>query len=320
MKLSIVIPLYNEAPNLNNLLTNLRRELVMHKYEVILVDDGSTDNTIAQVKALHYNHFKVLVLNRNYGQTTAMKAGIDAAQGEYIVTMDGDMQNDPSDIPLLLNKVQLENWDVVAGYRLHRQDALLYRKLPSRIANSLIRFSTGIKLRDYGCSLKIFKASVAKNLELYGELHRFIPVLAHIQGAKITEIPVRHHPRTRGRSKYGISRVLKVASDLLLMLFFLKYWAKAMHLFGSAGILTFLAGSGMLFYLLIVKLLGADVGDRPLLNLGVLMILAGIQFVFFGFIAEMLLRLKYKSKNTTPYHIKEVYEAPECKQVADFLA
>jgi glycosyltransferase involved in cell wall biosynthesis len=249
---------------------------------------------------------KVLVFNRNYGQTTAMAAGIEAAGGELIATLDGDMQNDPRDIPAMVAKLESEDWDVVAGRRLKRQDGMLLRKIPSKIANAIIRNSTGVHISDYGCTLKVFTSDVAKHLELYGELHRFIPVLAKIYGAKITEMDVRHHARTFGSSKYGIGRTTRVVSDLLLMLFLQKYRLNPMHLFGTLGLITLVPGVLINLYLLLLKMTGHDIGHRPLLTLGVVLLLAGIQLITSGFIAELIMRTYYQSQKKTPYTIKEV--------------
>jgi len=307
MKLSVVIPIMNEEESIKPLLeavyTALDGKL---EYELILVDDGSSDNTVSQVKKWAKENTKILVLNRNYGQTTAMAAGIEAAQGELIATLDGDLQNDPEDIPAMIEKLESGGWDVVAGRRLKRQDGMLLRKVPSKIANWLIRRSTGVYISDYGCTLKIFTNDVAKNLELYGELHRFIPVLAKIYGANITEMDVRHHARAHGESKYGIGRTTRVMSDLLLMLFLQKYRLNPMHLFGTLGIVSLSSGVLINFYLLILKILGYDIGDRPLLTLGIVLVITGIQLITTGFIAELIMRIYYESQNKMPYAIKEV--------------
>ena len=307
MKLSVVIPVMNEEENIEPLFEALREALKGLDYELIFVDDGSSDNTVAKIKELADERTKLIVFNRNFGQSLAMAAGIDAATGDVIATIDGDLQNDPRDIPIMLEKMTKEGWDVVAGIRAKRQDGLVLRKIPSKIANWIIRKSTGVYLHDYGCTLKLFKKDVAKNLGLYGELHRFIPVLAKLYGAKMTEMEVRHHPRLHGESKYGIGRTFKVISDLLLMLFFQKYGTKPMHLFGTLGFGMF--GIGMLInlYLFILKLFGADIGGRPLLILGVMLTLGGIQLITTGFLAEIMMRTYYESQNKKPYIIKEIY-------------
>jgi len=307
MKLSVVIPVMNEEDNIAPLFEAVREALKDIDYELIMVDDGSTDQTVEKMKELADERTKIIVLNRNFGQTTAMAAGIEEAQGELIVTLDGDLQNDPADIPMMIEKLEKEGWDLVAGRRAKRQDGMFLRKIPSKIANAIIRKTTKVYLRDYGCTLKIFKADVAKNLGLYGELHRFIPVLAKMYGAKITEVDVRHHPRIHGESKYGIGRTFRVVSDLLLMLFMQKYKTKPMHLFGTLGIP--MLGVGLLIdaYLFILKLFGEDIGHRPLLTLGVMLTLGGIQLITTGFIAELIMRTYYESQNKKPYTIKEVF-------------
>ncbi len=308
MKLSVVIPVMNEEENIEPLFKALREALEGLDYELIFVDDGSTDNTVQKIKELADERTKLLVLSRNFGQSLAMAAGIDAATGDVIATIDGDLQNDPRDIPIMLEKMQKEGWDVVAGVRANRQDGLVLRKIPSKIANWIIRKSTGVYLKDYGCTLKLFKKDVAKNLGLYGELHRFIPVLAKLYGAKMTEMNVRHHPRLHGHSKYGIGRTFKVISDLMLMLFFQKYGTKPMHLFGTLGFGMLFIGILIDLYLFVLKLFGHDIGGRPLLILGVMLTLAGIQLITTGFLAEIMMRTYYESQNKKPYVVREVYE------------
>jgi len=297
----------NEEENIVPLFEAIRRALEGFDYELIMVDDGSTDGTVAVMKREADARTKIIVFNRNYGQTTAMAAGIDAAKGRYIATLDGDLQNDPADIPMMIERLEKEGWDVVAGRRANRKDGMLLRKIPSRIANWIIRRSTGVMLHDYGCTLKVFRSDVAKNLGLYGELHRFIPVLAKMYGAKLTEVDVRHHPRIHGQSKYGIGRTFRVVSDLLLMLFMQKYRTKPMHLFGSLGIPMFGIGVLIDLYLFILKLMGESIGHRPLLTLGMLLTLGGIQFITTGFIAELIMRTYFESQNKKPYTIQTVH-------------
>lgn len=308
MELSLVITLLNEEDNVAPLLESIYRELHAFDYELILVDDGSTDATVERIRALANTRTKLVVLNRNYGQTPAMAAGIEHANGQYIVTLDGDLQNDPADIPMMLEKLKNEKWDVVAGFRQNRQDKALVRKFPSKIANYLIRQLTGVHIRDYGCTLKVFKSQIAKNLGLYGELHRFIPILAVLQGGKITDVPVKHHARIHGQSKYGLGRTLKVMSDLLLMVFFQKYFRRPIHLFGPLGFVTLFAGIVINLYLLVVKIMGHDIWGRPLLLLGFLLVLAGIQFLTFGLIAELMMRTYYESQNKKTYVVREVIQ------------
>lgn len=305
-KLSVVIPIMNEAANIKPLFQALREALIDIDYELLLVDDGSTDQTVAVIKDEADERTKLIIFNRNYGQTTAMAAGIDAAEYDLIVTLDGDLQNDPVNIPMMMEKLVAEGWDVVAGRRLKRQDGFILRKIPSKIANWIIRKTTGVYISDYGCTLKLFKKDVAKNLGLYGELHRFIPVLAKLYGAKMTEVDVLHHPRIHGESKYGIGRTFKVISDLMLMLFLQKYGNKPMHLFGTLGFGMFGSGMCINFYLFILKLFGQDIGGRPLLILGVMLTLGGIHLVTTGFLAEILMRTYYESQKKKPYVVKEV--------------
>ncbi|UII21048.1 glycosyltransferase family 2 protein [Fulvivirga ligni] len=307
MKLSVVVTLLNEEDNIQPLLTNISKALTGHEYEIILVDDGSTDGTVRNIRKHADEHVKLVIFNKNYGQTTAIAAGIDYASGDYIITMDGDLQNDPTDIPVMLEKLEAEGWDVVAGYRKNRQDGMLLRKIPSKLANALIRKLSGVHIRDYGCTLKIFTKQAAKELDLYGELHRFIPILAKLKGAKITEMAVKHHPRIHGTSKYGIGRTFKVISDLILMLFYQKYFRRPIHLFGPLGIIALAVGGLINFYLLVEKLLGKDIWGRPLLILGVLILLAGIQFITFGLIAELMMRIYYESQNKKTYSIKDIF-------------
>jgi glycosyltransferase involved in cell wall biosynthesis len=306
-KVSVVIPIKDEEENIEPLFRAVREALKDIDYELILVDDGSIDGSVAKMKEFADERTKILVFNHNFGQTQAMSAGIEEASGEIIATIDGDLQNDPTDIPMMVEKLEREGWDIVAGRRAKREDGLLLRRIPSKIANWIIRRSTKVDLSDYGCTLKVYRRDVAKNLGLYGELHRFIPVLAKMYGAKIVEVDVKHHPRVYGKSKYGLGRTFRVLSDLLLMLFLQKYKTKPMHLFGTFGIASFLAGAVINIYLFILKLLGEDIGHRPLLILGFLLLIAGIQLITTGFIAELIMRTYYESQNKTPYVIREIF-------------
>jgi glycosyltransferase involved in cell wall biosynthesis len=310
MKLSVVIPVMNEADSIGPLFDALEASLDCIDYEIVLVDDGSTDNTVAEIKKHAPPHSKLVVLNKNYGQTTAMAAGIDQAEGELIATMDGDLQNDPADIPMMMQYLYDHDLDVVAGRRAGRKDGFFLRKIPSRIANALIRNLTNVHIRDYGCTLKVFKKDVAKNLGLYGELHRFIPVLVQLYGAKMEEVDVRHHARKFGKSKYGIGRTLKVLSDLLFMLFFQKYSQKPMHLFGSLGFISLFTGIALNCYLAVLKVLGEKIGGRPMLSLGIILTFIGIQLITTGFIAEFIMRTYYESQNKKPYTIKKIVGKP----------
>jgi glycosyltransferase involved in cell wall biosynthesis len=306
-RLSVVVALYNEEDNIEPLFARLREALKGMEYELVMVDDGSKDKTIEKVKQHLGTDTKLVTLMKNYGQSAAMAAGIQAAEGEYIATMDGDLQNDPDDIPMMLKKLQDEEWDLVAGVRQKRQDGMLLRKIPSKIANALIRQSTKVRLHDYGCTLKVFDARIAKNLGLYGELHRFIPVLAALQGARMTEVPVKHHARIHGVSKYGIGRTSKVASDLILMIFRLKYFQKPMHFFGPIGFLFLFSGIIINLYLLVLKIQGERIGDRPLLILGVILFLAGLLLLLFGIQTDIMMRTYYESQNKLPYQVRKIF-------------
>ena len=305
--LSVVITVYNEEDNIQPLLQATYAALSGMNYEVILVEDGSTDRTVAEVKKYANTRTKLVIFNRNYGQTTALAAGIDQATGEYIATMDGDLQTDPTDLPGMLQKAIDEEWDVVAGRRANRKDGFVLRKIPSKIANWIIRNSTNVHLKDYGCTLRVYKAEIAQNMGLYGELHRFIPVLAKQQGAKMTEVDVKHHPRIHGTSKYGLSRTFKVMADLIRMLFFQKYFQRPIHLFGGLGLLAFLLGGLINVYLLVLKILGEDIWGRPILILGFMLILAGIQLITTGIIAEIIVRTYFESQDKKTYRIKGLY-------------
>jgi len=319
MYLSIVIPVYNEEQNIKPLVEEIDRALsdypaTKNNFEVIFVDDGSTDTTVDEIRKITAINAKLVKFSRNFGQTSAMAAGIEAAEGEYLAFLDGDLQNDPSDIPMMLEKLQSEGLDMVAGRRAKRKDGMLLRKIPSKIANRLIYNVSKIEVKDYGCTLKLLKTKIAKDLDLYGELHRFIPILAGIRGAKIAEVDVKHHPRKFGVSKYGLSRTLKVASDLLLMAFFIKYRQKPMHLFGSLGLGSLGLGMLISLYLFVDKfILGESIGARPLFFAAILLIIAGIQLVATGFIAELVMRTYFNSSHSKPY-IVEVTEKIGKKQ------
>lgn len=306
--ISVVITVYNEEDNIKPLLQATYSALEEIDYEVILVEDGSTDRTVTEVKKYANNRTKLIIFNRNYGQTTALAAGIDMAIGEYIATMDGDLQNDPTDIPVMLKKAMDEEWDVVAGRRAKRKDGFVLRKIPSKIANYVIRNTTKVYLNDYGCTLRVYKAEIAQGMGLYGELHRFIPVLAKQQGARMTEVDVKHHARIHGESKYGLSRTFKVMSDLILMLFFQKYFQRPIHLFGGIGLLAFLIGFLINVYLLILKVVGEDIWGRPIMILGFILVLGGIQFITTGIIAEIIVRTYFESQDKKTYTVKSVYQ------------
>jgi glycosyltransferase involved in cell wall biosynthesis len=306
-ELSIVVPVMNEEENIKPLLEAVRGALVDYDYEIVLVDDGSTDGTRKAIIDNSDERTKLVELRKNYGQSTAMTAGIDHANAKFIAMIDGDLQNDPTDIPFMLELAKKEDWDVVAGNRKKRKDGMFLRKIPSRIANAMIRKMTGVYIRDYGCTLKVFKKEIAEDLGLYGELHRFIPVLAKLQGARITQVDVKHHPRRFGKSKYGIGRTFKVLSDLILMVFFRKYLQKPMHLFGTIGFISFGLGALINLYLLILKILGHDIWGKPLLILGLIFLLGGIQLITIGILAEIAIRTYFESQQKKTYNVRKVY-------------
>lgn len=304
-KLSLVICVFNEEENIEILAGKILDALKEIDYEVIFVDDGSTDGTKSKIRSLNDPRITLIEFKKNYGQSSALAAGIEYAKGEYIVTLDGDLQNDPMDIPMMIDIAEKGDWDLVAGMRENRKDNI-FRKLPSWIANAIIRKTTKVRIKDYGCTLKVFRADLAKSLDLYGELHRFIPVLASFEGATITQVPVHHHPRIHGKSKYGMGRTLKVISDLILMLFMKRYLQRPMHLFGMAGIPIFIIGAVINIYFLILKIMGHDIWGKPLLLLGILLIILGIQLISIGIIAELQIRTYFEAKNKKSYKIKKI--------------
>ncbi|MEM6262618.1 MAG: glycosyltransferase family 2 protein [Bacteroidota bacterium] len=312
-KLSLVVPVMNEEESVEPLLAQIHNALtdMPNEYEVILVDDGSTDRTVKKVLEHATPEVKLVEFRMNYGQSTAMAAGIDHATGDYIITLDGDLQNDPADIPEMVKVLEEGDWDMVAGNRANRQDGFILRKLPSKIANSMIRRLTGVYIKDYGCTLKVIRSEIAKNLGLYGELHRFIPVLAKLQGARITQMDVRHHARQFGVSKYGIGRTFKVISDLILVLFFQKYLQKPMHIFGIGGFIAFILGVFINLYLLVLKLLGGDIWGKPVLLLGMMLTIGGIQLITIGLVTEVLVRTYYESQNKKAYEVRNLYVGPQ---------
>lgn len=317
-ELSVVITVMNEEENIKPLLQTVHAALQDIDYEVILVDDGSTDKTKQKILDNAGERVILVELRKNYGQSTAMTAGIDHSKGKYIALLDGDLQNDPTDIPAMLDLLKKEDWDVVAGNRKNRKDGFILRRIPSSIANALIRRMTGVHFKDYGCTLKLFKREIAEELGLYGELHRFIPVLAKLQGARITQVDVKHHPRQFGKSKYGINRTFKVMSDLILMVFFRKYLQKPMHLFGTLGFISLGLGVLINIYLLIVKLMGHNIWNRPILILGLIFLLGGIQLITIGIIADINVRTYFESQNKKTYTVRRVYQGKkETEAVAD---
>ncbi len=307
--ISVVVPAYNEEENIPILYEKLVRVLdsLGEEYEIVFVDDGSYDRTpeILRELAEKDRRVKVVRFRRNYGQTAAMYAGFEHARGDVIITMDADLQNDPEDIPRLLEKLE-EGYDIVSGWRKDRKDPFLSRKLPSKIANWIISKVTGVELHDYGCTLKAYRSEIAKRYRLYGDMHRFLPALAKRFGARITEIPVKHHPRLYGKSKYGIGRTIRVILDIFLVKFLNEYITKPLYVFGGFGFFLLVIGTLIELYLSFLKFfMGEDIGGRPLLILGVLLILAGIQLLSTGIIAELIIRTYYESRGEKPYVIEE---------------
>lgn len=312
LDLSVIVPIYNEAESIPFLLDAISNsvEPTGLTYEIICVDDGSNDGStqVLQKATETRSSLKAIILRRNYGQTPAMAAGFTEARGKLIITLDGDLQNDPADIPLLIAKLE-EGYDLVSGWRKNRQDDALTRLLPSKIANWLIGRITGVKLHDYGCSLKAYRGELINDMNLYGELHRFLPALAYIEGAKITEIPVTHHARRFGKSKYGLGRTFRVIMDLLTIFFMKKFLTRPMHAFGFFGLLATLLGFLIGAYLTFLKLgLGQGIGDRPLLILCALLILTGVQLFSFGLLGELLMRTYHESQKRPIYRIREVFQ------------
>lgn len=306
-KLSLVICVYNEEPNIKPLTQQIKVALKDYDFEAIYVDDCSTDDTRREILSINDERFLLVELKRNYGQSSALQAGIDQAQGEFVVLLDGDLQNDPADIPGMLKIIEKGDWDMVAGVRANRKDSMFLRKIPSKIANYMIRKSTGIYLKDLGCTLKIFTSEIIKSIHIYGELHRYIPVLIALEGGtNITQIDVNHRPREFGDSKYNIRRTTRVISDLILMLFFKKYMQRPIHFFGSIGIISFGLGVLINLYLLILKIMGHDIWGKPLMMLGILLVLGGIQFITIGIIADLQMRTYFESQGKKPYRVKRV--------------
>jgi len=304
--LSIVVPLYNEEDNVVLLTEKINESLEGYNYQIVYVDDFSTDKTRIKVKEMDDKRVHLIELKKNYGQSLALAAGIDYAEGEYIITMDGDLQNDPSDIPQMLEYAITEEYDLVTGIRQKRKDSQV-KKIPSKIANFLVRRVTKLDIKDNGCALKVFTKDIAKSLNLYGEMHRFITLLAHLEGAQIKQVPVKHHARHAGVSKYGLERVFKVVADMMLLLFIRKYFQRPIHLFGIFGVLLVILGILINVYLLIVKLgFGQDIGTRPLLIFGMMFIVGGIQLFTIGIVMELLIRTYYESQQKRPYRIKKI--------------
>lgn len=309
LDLSVVIPVFNEEGSVGELVQRLVAvlETMGSTWEVIFVDDGSCDRTVEILRQANLQdpRVKLVRFRRNFGQTAALAAGFDFAAGEVVVTMDGDLQNDPADIPRLVAKIG-EGFDLVNGWRVKRQDTFLTRRLPSQVANWLISFITGVKLHDYGCTLKAFRHEVAKHVSLYGELHRFIPAIASGMGVEVAEIPVNHHPRTTGKSKYGLFRTVKVLLDLITVKFLLSYSTRPIHIFGLIGLLSASVGAGIGGWLSYQRLFqNVPLANRPILFLAVLLVIVGVQFVTMGLLAELQTRIYHESNKRPTYMVRE---------------
>ena len=317
MDISVVVPLYNEEENALLLYEELQSVLsgLLQTWEIIFIDDGSSDRTLEILGNIQKNDacVRVVGLRRNFGQTAAMTAGFDHAHGDIIITMDGDLQNDPHDIPRMIEKLN-EGFDVVTGWRFHRKDPYFSRKLPSMIANRVISWVTGVKLHDYGCTLKAFRHDVIKNINLYGEMHRFIPAIASGMGVSFTELKVNHRPRRFGASKYGISRTVRVILDLITVKFMLSYATRPLHVFGMVGAVSSSFGVLTVFIMTIQRqFFGVPMGNRPLLLLAILLIFMGIQFITIGLLAELVVRTYHESQNKPIYYVRKVLGIPSEK-------
>lgn len=313
-ELSVVIPLYNEAQSIEPLYEELSAALagIGRTYEVIIVDDGSRDESYERLRAVHERdaRWQVIRFRRNFGQTAGFSAGFAAARGEIVITSDADLQNDPRDIPKLLDKMA-EGYDIVSGWRMNRKEPFLSRRLPSMMANRMISGTTGVVLHDYGCSLKAYHKEVVKGVRLYGELHRFIPALASWMGVRVAEVPVNDRARRFGSSKYGIGRTLRVFLDLITVRFLLGYSTRPLHVFGGLGLAMGGLGALIGLYLTFVKLvLGQSIGERPLLLLAVLLVILGVQMVSIGLLAEMVMRIYHEAQNKPIYAIREWLGGP----------
>jgi len=315
LDLSLVVPIYNEEENIPLLYAEIKEVLdeTSFSYELICVDDGSSDRSVAVLEQLNREDDRIVVieLRRNFGQTAAMSAGFDHARGDIIITMDGDLQNDPHDIPAMVEKLN-DGYDVVTGWRHDRKDPFISRKLPSMLANKLISWITGVGLHDYGCTLKAFRHEVTENIRLYGEMHRFIPAIASGMGISFTEVKVNHRARRFGTSKYGISRTIRVILDLLTVKFMLSYATRPLHVFGTVGVASSFIGSSIIVVMLFQRqFFDIPMGDRPLLMLAVLMIFMGIQFITSGLLAELIVRTYHESQQKPIYYVRRIIGGSE---------
>jgi glycosyltransferase involved in cell wall biosynthesis len=314
LSVSVVIPVYNEVESLPRLVQEVGAALDAsgRQAEVILVDDGSTDGTADALRdvATRDPRFRAILFRRNFGQTAAMSAGFDHARGDVIVAMDGDLQNDPADLEKLVGRIEREGLDIVSGWRLRRRDPFLSRRLPSMAANWIIGRITGVRLHDYGCSLKAYRSEVLRNIRLYGEMHRFIPALASWVGARIAEEPVHHRPRTLGRSKYGIGRTIRVLLDLITVKFLVSFSTRPLQVFGLWGLLLFAVGGGITSYLAILRVFHrVALSNRPILQIAILMTLVGVQLISMGLLAEITIRTYHESQAKPTYVIREIIES-----------
>ena len=307
--ISIIIPVFNESESIKYLIDEIVNVMHLKKldFELILVNDGSTDNTYSVLNDLtsEIKQLSVVSLRKNYGQTAAMAAGFDHSKGDILITLDGDLQNDPNDIPQLITEIN-NGYDLICGWRFDRKDKLINRKIPSKIANKLIAKVTGLNLHDYGCSLKAYKKEIVDDIKLYGELHRFLPVLANIEGARIKEVKVNHRSRRYGSSKYGIDRTFRVLMDLLTVWFMTKFLTRPMYGFGFVGITSILISLIMTSYLLVIKILGEDIGNRPMLMFALILGIAGVQLFSFGLLSELLIRTYHESQNRPIYRVRKI--------------
>lgn len=317
MKLSVVIPVFDEVENLDQLADSLKQALKDQDYEVIFIDDGSTDGSLEKLVSIvagDEQHLALVELRRNYGQTAAIAAGIDHASGDVIVTLDADMQNDPADIPMLLQKIE-EGYEVVSGWRVDRKDKLLTRRIPSQVANWIISHVTGVALHDYGCTLKAYRREVLQGFRLYGEMHRFIPAYAVSVGARIVEVPVQHHPRRHGKTKYGLERTIKVLLDLFTVKFLMSYALKPIYLFGGTGVALILPSLAVLLFLMVRRLvLGIEVLTSPLFQTSTMLLILGFQSILMGLIAELLVRTYHESQAKPTYSIRRTINIPDKNQ------